>query len=129
MTCFPTGKGILQATFFTSLLLVRSLFGRNLTCTGTIRHNKPEIPAVMQSNRMRQINSCIYAFQQNVTMISYVPKKNKSVILLSSLHDDDQVDAEEPHKPQMILDYNSSKGGVDSLDQMAREYSCKKEVT
>lgn len=55
-------------------------------------------------------------------MVSYVPRKNKSVILLSTFHDDDQMDPD-TRKPQVILDYNGTKGGVDTVDKMCAAYS------
>ena len=49
----------------------------------------------------------------------YQSKRNeKPVILLSSSHNDPSVDSGESKKPRMILDYNASKGGVDTVDQI-----------
>lgn len=50
------------------------------------------------------------------------PKKNKSVVLLSTMHDDSAIDPE-TNKPIIILDYNSHKGGVDTVDKMCSAYS------
>jgi len=58
-------------------------------------------------------------------MVSYVPKSNKSVVLLSSMHHDKTVSNKEHRKPEIILFYNSTKGGVDTIDQMVRYYSCR----
>ena len=57
-------------------------------------------------------------------MVSYVPRKNKSVILLSSQHNDQAVSTAEHAKPDIILDCNKSKGVVDSADKMIKEFSC-----
>lgn len=47
------------------------------------------------------------------------------MILLSTQHcDKGQSDADESHKPQIIKDYNKTKGGVDMGDQMTRKYTC-----
>lgn len=48
-------------------------------------------------------------------------QKNKQVVLLSSMHDDDDAidnDEDSPTygKPEIVLFYNSSKGGVDTVD-------------
>ena len=56
-------------------------------------------------------------------MVSYVPKRGKAVILLSSMHADDNVS--DGGKPDMILFCNSSKGGVDALDQSCATYTSK----
>lgn len=55
-------------------------------------------------------------------MVSYVPKKGKAVVLISTMHDEGLID-EETGKPQIILDYNMTKGGVDTVDQLGGTYS------
>ena len=45
-------------------------------------------------------------------MVSYIPKKGKVVLLLSSMHDKKEVD-ERSGKHMMILDYNKTKAAVD----------------
>jgi hypothetical protein len=50
-----------------------------------------------------------------------VPKKNRAVILLSSGHIDDAVsEKENNYKPDMILQYNHTKGAVDTVDKLAK---------
>nr|CAH7751842.1 unnamed protein product [Callosobruchus chinensis] len=56
-------------------------------------------------------------------MVSYIPRKGRMVHVLSSQHNDDRVKQSAENKPQMILDYNSTKGGVDNVDKLVREYS------
>ena len=53
-------------------------------------------------------------------MVSYVSRKNKSVILLSCQHNDHPVSTAEHAKPDIILDYNKSKGTVDSANKMLK---------
>ena len=60
-----------------------------------------------------------------LTLVSYCPKKNRNVILLSTEHHDKAVDAQDHHKPDIIMHYNRTKFGVDTVDQMARTYSIK----
>lgn len=61
-------------------------------------------------------------------MSQYVPtflKKNKAVILLSTLHYDKKV-VGELQKPDAIMYYNKTKGGVDAMDQMLSQYTTKR---
>ena len=59
-------------------------------------------------------------------IVSYCPKRNKVVNLLSTLHSEPKVDtSNEQRKPEVILTYNETKAGVDTMDQMTRNYSCK----
>lgn len=53
-------------------------------------------------------------------MLSYVPKKNKAVVLVSSVHHQEGTDE---GKPEIITYYNNTKGGVDSLDEKCTIYS------
>ena len=57
-------------------------------------------------------------------MVSYVPRKNKAVVLLSSQHCEESASTLDHAKPNIILDYNNTKGTVDSADKMLKEFSC-----
>ncbi|KAB0804673.1 hypothetical protein PPYR_01643, partial [Photinus pyralis] len=52
-----------------------------------------------------------------------IPKRSKNVLLMSSFHHDDQVDTN-TGKPDIILDYNATKGGVDTVDKLCSTYNC-----
>lgn len=58
-----------------------------------------------------------------MTAVSYKPKTNKLVTLLSSMHDDASVQGT-LNKPEIILTYNQIKGAVDTLDQMCQNINC-----
>ena len=57
-------------------------------------------------------------------MVRCVPKKNKSVRVLSTQFLDDSKSDESHKKPTMILEYNCNKGGVDNAVELVRECSC-----
>lgn len=121
------GYGITTDNFFTSIPLANELWNRNLTICGTMRKNKQDIPPVLLPHRSRTENSSLFAFQDKYTLVSYVPAKNKAVILLSTEHHDDKVTGEETnYKPEIILHYNNTKGSVDTMDKMVNEYSVKR---
>lgn len=117
-----TGRNITMDNWYGSIPLVQSLFEKKITCLGTLKKNKTELPVEFQPNKKKAILSTMAGFQKTVTLISHVPKKNKCVFLISSMHDDAKID-EETNKPEMILDYNMTKGGVDTVDQMCSSYS------
>lgn len=108
--------------WYTSVPLADYLLTKRITVLGTMKKNKAEIPKEFLPDKNRAVGSCLFGFQEDKTLVSYVPRKNKSVILLSTLHDDDEMDPE-TRKPQMILDYNVTKGGVDTVDKMCAAYS------
>ena len=98
-----------------------------MTCTGTMKKKKKkkkkEIPHCLFPNSQRLRNSSIFNFQNDSTILSYVPKKNKAVILFSTFHNSNEIVIDQIEKLCIILDYNKYKGGVDTLDQIVRCYS------
>ena len=72
----------------------------------------------------------MFGFGENVTLVSYVPqtKQKKSVVFFSSTDHGDKIDPEcgDMMKPEIITLYNSTKDGVDMVDQMAGEYDTSK---
>lgn len=123
-----TGRTVYADNFFTTLDLATLLLRQKTGFVGTVRSNKAFIPQEFRKHSARPIHSTMFGFYENdVSLISYVPKKNKAVLLLSTLHYTCDVDnASEKRKPLAILDYNSNKSGVDTMDQMLGTYSSKR---
>lgn len=123
---FGSGRGVTTDNFFTSIPLAEELLKQQLTITGTLRANKREIPAEFAPNSVREEQSSIFGFSNDLTLVSYVPAKKKAVILLSSqFHSNDiSCDEKAQRKPEIILHYNKTKGAVDTGDKMTREYTC-----
>jgi len=111
------GRNATTDNFFTSVDLANQLKNKKLTLVGTMKQNKTEIPQEFKPARQRDVNSSIFEFTKDLTLVSYVPKKNKSVVLLSSLHHDSAI-CSDTGKPEIIEFYNKTKGAVDMLDQM-----------
>lgn len=122
-----SGRNIVGDNFFTSIPLVQELLADGLTYTGTVRSNKPQIPSEMKADSRRQEFSSIFAFHDQLTLVSYVPKPGRAVIALSSMHHDMTVNGD-TKKPEIILHYNSTKSGVDNLDHLATMYTCRRKV-
>ena len=76
-----SGRNISTDRFFTTLPLAKLLLTWNLTLVGTLKKNKTYISQEMKASKSREILSTIFGFHEKVTMCSYVPKKNKAVIL------------------------------------------------
>lgn len=98
------------------------LLENGLTFIGTMKKNKAEIPPQFLNTLSRDIGSTIFGFQEECTLLSFVPKKKKNDLLLSTMHDEGKID-EDSGKPVIILDYNRTKGGVDTVDQKCSNYS------
>ncbi|XP_050310635.1 uncharacterized protein LOC126746418 [Anthonomus grandis grandis] len=117
-----TNRNVTMDNWFTNIPLAEKLLKRpyNLTILGTIRKNKPHIPPeLLENNKQRQINTSMYAYSETCTLVSYKPKNNKIVNLLSTMHKNGTVNIN-TKKPEMIMSYNSTKGAVDTFDQMCQ---------
>jgi len=117
-----TNRNVTADNWFTSIELVNQLRNKGLTYLGTIKKNKRELPPEFKSTAMRLTGSSKFGFTKHISLVSYVPKQNKCVCLVSSMHHSRAID-EETNKPEIIMDYNRTKGGVDTLDQMCATYS------
>ena len=92
--------------FFTSVPLAQHLLEKDLTIVGTLRQNKPDIPPLMKPSKSREVHSTEFGFNDSLTMVSYVRKKGKAVVL-STMHHDKVVDENSrKKKPEVITFYN-----------------------
>ena len=114
------GRNVTTDNFFTSVDLANQLKNKTLTLVWTMKQNKREIPQEFKPARQRDENSPIFGFSKDLTLVSYVPKKNKPVVL-SSLHHDSAINSDSG-KPEIIEFYNRTKGVVDVLYQMCARY-------
>jgi Transposase IS4 len=95
---------------------------------GTLKKNKPEVPPAFKL-ASRDIHSSLFGFSGLLTMASYIPKKGKNVLMLSSMHHSSEIDQNSAkRKPEIILYYNKSKGGVDAMDQKLGNYTCRRQT-
>jgi len=121
-----TGRNITMDNWYNSIpLSIDLLENHKLTIVGTIRKNKREIPQCFLDTKKRSLCSTIFGYGKNILLLSYVPRKNKNVIMISTMHDNGLIDESSgaEKKPEVITYYNSTKGGVDVVDELKGEYS------
>ena len=111
------GISVTTDNWFTSTKLAEALLLNQITLLETLRKNKPDIPKQFATGKNREVGSSLFAFRNRQALVSYVPKKNKAMFLLSTMHSDKEVD-EATEKPLMILDHNATKAAVDRVDQL-----------
>ena len=122
-------RDIMTDNFFTSHALALELLKRDLTLLGTMRLNRKEIPDHLKQKRRDVLSSeFVHDHENKIVMVSYIPKRNKNVVLLSSSHSGCEIVTSHNNKPQMILDYNFGKKGVDQFDQNIEEYTCRRKT-
>lgn len=124
-----TWRNIYMDRFFTNHSLCKTLLNNGLTMTGTIVSGRRDVPHKLRNVRDRIVLSSlgVYDHENRIMMISYVPKRNKNVLLMTSMHQTLNVNSERADcKPDIILDYNSWKGGVDLMDSRIGDFTCKR---
>lgn len=124
---YGSGRNVTCDNWFTSIELLKKVKEQKLSLLGTLRKNKRELPPQFVETKSREIKTSIFGFTKETALVSYVPKKGKNVLLISSMHSDDAVDSESG-KPQMILDYNATKSGVDVVDKLCATYNVARNV-
>lgn len=124
-----SNRNVTCDNWFTSIPLAKSLLQEpyKLTLVGTIRSNKREIPEELKNSRSRSVGTSMFCFDGSLTLVSYKPKPSKMVYLLSSCDEDASINGT-TGKPEMIIYYNQTKGGVDTLDQMCSTMSCSRKT-
>lgn len=138
------GHNITCDNFFTSRELATKLFReRGHTLLGTLRMNRPEIPRELRCSKGRPVGSAEIAVLDGdpdegipyAVVMSYVPKRNKNVLLLTTCSRYLTCSQSLPpprlseSKPPMVIHYNRTKGGVDNLDKVAGTYSCRRKTS
>jgi hypothetical protein len=106
---YNSKRCITPDNFFTSIGLCLQLWERGLKCFGTIRSNKLEIPVNFFKNKLRSVGSSLFAFKDFFTLVSFVPKKSKAVLLVSTNNHEAKIN-ESTTKPEIIMDNNKYKG-------------------
>ena len=122
---FGTGRDVYVDRYFTSHSLVCNLLQQNLTVIETIMANRREVPSQFKAAKGREIEStkALYDHSNKILLLSYVPKRNKNVLMMSSLHFSILI-TDCHKKPTVITDYYKHKEGVDTLDENCEEFSC-----
>ena len=122
-----SGKNITMDNYFTDMVLATTLLQNGLTLIGTVRKNKPFIPPSFLPSRSRRkkFNFCFLA---KIHPCVICAKKNKAVLLLSTMHNSISVTDDDEKKPEINIFYNETKGGVDCLDMLVHNYMSKRQT-
>lgn len=117
-----SNRNITADNWFSSIEAVDKLRKMKLTYVGTMRKDKRCIPTEFLPSNSRPVLSTTFGFRQEATLLSFVPKKNRVVCLISSMHNTIETNNLKK-KPEMICFYNSTKAGVDLLDMKCAVFS------
>ena len=118
------GRNVTTDNFFTSLQLSKKLQHRKTSIVGTMNRIRKEIPPEIKRSKESLYSSKILR-HGNSTLTVYQGKRKKNVLLLSTVHQHVAIAGGTKQLPETVEYYNSTKYGVDILDQMARKYTSK----
>lgn len=94
-------RNVTADNWFSSMELLDVLETKKLTYVGTLRKDKKEIPEEFLAAKTRPPNSARFGFNGTRTLVSYVPKQNRNVVLVSTMHHDMAID-QQKKKPEII---------------------------
>ncbi|XP_068104032.1 piggyBac transposable element-derived protein 4-like [Hyperolius riggenbachi] len=110
--------------FYTSPELSEILIKHKTDTYGTVRANRREMPSAFAKQKLK--TGDIAAWQKG-KMLALRWRDKKDVCLLSTVHDTSTVPTrtrggKDMVKPQVVVDYNHTMGGVDKADQAVTFY-------
>ncbi|KRY98940.1 hypothetical protein T11_18079 [Trichinella zimbabwensis] len=79
---------------FTSYSILQYLLEHGLAAEGTVSALRRDVPACLHKDTQRDLYSTFDVYERNkkVTIISYVPRKNSNVLLMTSCHTKLEID-------------------------------------
>ena len=89
---FKRGYNVTCDNFFTSLDVAQRLAEQRCSIVGTVRQNRRELPQAAKT-KQQQHETSLFTLRQTatVTLTSYQCKKQKSVVIMSTLHPDVEI--------------------------------------
>lgn len=73
-----------------------------LTVVGTVKTNSRGLPELLKQAGKRDPESTIFAWNEKLMLVSYVPKKNKNVLMLTTMFDQPEIDNADRNKLVVI---------------------------
>jgi len=77
-----SNKNVTTDNLYTNIPLLHYLLEKKTTLLGTVKKNKREIPPEFLPTKARQLGESMFGFQKDKVLVSFVPKRNKAVILV-----------------------------------------------
>jgi hypothetical protein len=124
-------RTVVVDNFFASMSLAESLLRNDTYLAGTLRSNRVgsehgvvqkklkrgEVYGLQSNNRIKRIK---WQDERDVLMISTEPSYSATLVETEKTNkSNDRI-----MKPQVLVDYNKGKQGIDSSDQLSAYYTC-----
>ena len=122
-----SGRNVTADRFYSGVELCEDLLKDKLTYVGTIMASRRHLPDDAKKTDGRTEKSTNFYWSDGVMLASYAKKKGKNVLIASTQHVEPLVATghQSKAKPEVMLFYNATKGGIDTIDQMLDIYSCR----
>lgn len=121
-----TSRNVTCDKRFTSFELISSLLkNHQLTSVCGVRKTKSELPKQFVNARTRSPHSTLYAYGEDVTILSYIPEKDKCIVVASTMNNtnDIHLSSKTPiHEPELISFYNATRTSVNTIEQYCSTY-------
>jgi len=124
------GHELYVDNFYTSVPLAKKLLERQTLVCGTLRRNRKFLPQAVVSSKLKKGE---VERRRCGQLVVTKWKDKREVLMLSTLHSGKLVNVEagkrrskkgQPiQKPDCVVDYNSSMGGIDRVDQLTSYYT------
>ena len=123
---FKRGYNVTCDNFFGIFDVALHLADQKCNNVGTVRQNQKELPEATKKKQQQHETTLSASVQTaTVTLTSYQCKKQKSEVIMRTLHPDVKItmDNNLKKKTEPVLFDSKTKAGVDVIDQMARKSS------
>ena len=132
-----THRVLFTDNLYTSPVLARHLLTMGIHCCGTFRPNRKHLPPGLR-DAMKILNPGETKAWQSGQLGCLVWFDRQPVLMLSTHHKVDEMTAVQQDrgpnqlpvvdKPQVVLDYNVGKTGVDTVDQLRQSYAMQRKT-
>lgn len=124
-TLLDEGRIIIADNYYTSLPLAEYLKSRKTDLCGTIRKNKRNLPEEVVKAKLKRGEQIARQKDNLYTVLKWHDKRD--VLMISTCHGDSVSNVTTKRgdvlKPDVIIDYNDAKKGIDIADQLASFHS------
>ena len=116
---FKRGYNVTCDNFFTRLDVALHLADQKCSNVGTVRQNRRELPKATKKKQQQHKSSLFSSTQTStVTLTSYQCKKQKSEVIMRTLHPDVEITSDNnlKKKSETVLFNYKTRAGVDVID-------------
>ncbi|KAL0868131.1 hypothetical protein ABMA27_008755 [Loxostege sticticalis] len=120
------GHILLMDNFYNSPLLSRTLKAQKTDTVGTLRINREFVPEMLKNKAKSEMRpgEVLFSVTEDLSIVLW--RDTNVVSLISTYHKVEVAGKEKyefyKYKPQVVLDYNISMGGIDKKDQLLQAF-------